>query len=139
MKKVTALISIILIIAGSLCVSADAAPTTLDPIISTVHDDGNPSTLTSSSAQGIISRGSAGYTRQKIEVFDLEKLKTPEGYVLDQAVYSVYCITNLSLFPPLSAYMSLKRTALILKTQCSQWKICPKEAGLLRHLRCRGA
>lgn len=99
MKKVTALISIILIIAGSLCVSADAAPTTLDPIISTVHDDGNPSTLTSSSAQGIISRGSAGYTRQKIEVFDLEKLKTPEGYVLDQAVYSVYCITNYELVP----------------------------------------
>ena len=59
--------------------------------------------------------------------------------MLDQAVYSVYCITNYELVPSTVGIYELEADGFDFENTMLTMENMPKEAGLLRHLRCRGA
>lgn len=97
LKKITSFCMLLALLCSLGIAKAESVTQTIDPWICVVHDDGNPATITSTAIDGRISRGSVGYIRRQIVVLDLSQIEIPEGMALDEAVYSLYCITNYEI------------------------------------------
>lgn len=97
LRKITSFCMLLALLCSLGIAKAESVTQTIDPWICVVHDDGNPATITSTAIDGQISRGSVGYIRRQIVVLDLSQIEIPEGMALDEAVYSLYCITNYEI------------------------------------------
>ncbi len=96
-KRIISFLLLLALLCSLSTVCAEETTQTMTPFISVTHDDGNASRITSTDATQPVSLGSKGYIRRQITVLDLSQINVPEGMMLDEVTYSLYCTVNFEV------------------------------------------
>lgn len=96
-KRIISFLLLLALLCSLSSVCAEDTTQIMAPFISVTHDDGNASRITSTDATQPVSLGSKGYIRRQITVLDLSQIEVPDGMMLDEVTYSLYCTVNFEI------------------------------------------
>lgn len=99
-KRIISFLLLLALVCSLNAVCAEEMTQTIAPFISVTHTDDaeqGEAYFTSTAATQPVSQGNKKYVRRQITVLDLSQINVPDGMMLDEAVYSLYCTTNFEI------------------------------------------